>query len=250
MLSPVIAVAVTPTCTASRGCAQTTGASEIEANGAWQPPQLIAYMDGPGALATGHEGSNQLDLFWFDYSGTLNEMWTTGYNTVGQNTNWNFQFVTGSNVAAPGATLATGIQGGNQLDVFWFDGSGMAQVAWKGLWSGATWGGPAAIGTGNGAPGGNLVTAIQGSNQIDFFYVDKNGAMNVQWPDPGPPYAWNNWQMSPTGIAPAGSPVAAAIQNSIPQLDVFTTGNWGEAVFWVPGLGNWAGPMTFWPPGQ
>ena len=47
---------------------------------------------------------------------------------------------------------------------------------------GGAWQGPAAL-TGRGAapPGAPLATARQLDNQIDVFFVDPNGVLNVMW---------------------------------------------------------------------
>ena len=82
----------------------------------WQPPQKIFNTGVAGApLATAHQGSNQLDLFFFDSAGALNVMWVDGYSTAGQQTPFGQWTATGPGYGLSGSNLATGIQGGNQI---------------------------------------------------------------------------------------------------------------------------------------
>jgi hypothetical protein len=68
-------------------------------------------------------------------------------------------------------------------------------------------------------PGAPIATARQTDNQIDLFFIDGNGVVNVMWVvDVGV------WQgpvgLTASGAAPGGAPIVAAPQTSN-QIDIF-----------------------------
>jgi hypothetical protein len=151
-----------------------------------------------------------------------------------------------------GAPVATAIQNRNQTDVFAVGRDGAIHVYWSGdlgPWTDGTSGrsGPAPISPSGLAPTqAHLATAPQGPNQLDTFVVGNDGAVYVTWVvggghwadgtpgNPGPA------SITPRGLAPAGAPIATAMQGSN-QLDTFVVGNDGAIhVTWVFGGGHWA----------
>ncbi len=77
-----------------------------------------------------------------------------------------------------------------------------------------------------------------------MFVVGTNGAIQVLWVQGGG--AWNGpLGISPTGLAPAGTALAASNQFGIPnQTDVFVVDNTGATdVVWVQSGGPWFGPQ-------
>ena len=91
-----------------------------------------------------------------------------------------------------------------------------------------------------------IATARQTDNQIDLFFVDGNGVVNVMWVvDVGV------WQgpvgLTPPGTAAPGAPIATARQTDN-QIDLFfVDDNGGLDVMWVVDGGAWQGPVAFLP---
>jgi hypothetical protein len=107
----------------------------------------------------------------------------------------------------------------------------------------STWTGPNALtGPGVGQPGQPMATARQTDNQIDVFFVDGNGVVNVMWVvDVGV------WQgpvgLTPPGTAVPNSPLATARQTDN-QIDIFFVDGRG-----VVKVGAWQGPGGLTPQG-
>lgn len=91
-------------------------------------------------------------------------------------------------------------------------------------------------------PNSPLATARQTNNQLDLFFANRFGAVNVMWViDSG------TWQgpvgLTPRGTAVAGAPLATARQTDN-QLDLFfVDGNGVVNVMWVIDGGAWQGPV-------
>jgi hypothetical protein len=82
----------------------------------------------------------------------------------------------------------------------------------------------------------------QTDNQIDVFFVDPFGVLNVMWVNDGGP-----WQgpvgLTSRGTAPPGAPLATARQTDN-QIDVFFVDPNGVLnVMWVNDGGPWQGPV-------
>ena len=98
--------------------------------------------------------------------------------------------------------------------------------------------------------GGGLAASQQFvANQTDVFAVDASGQLTVSFVTGEGP-----WQgpltIGPSGVAPAGCPVAASRQFGADQTDVFLVDNSGRlVVFWVSGGWAWNGPQTIGPAG-
>jgi hypothetical protein len=92
-------------------------------------------------------------------------------------------------------------------------------------------------------PGAPLATAPQTNNQIDLFFINASGVVNVMWV-----VGVGAWQ-GPVGltaprVASPGSQIAAASQTNN-QLDIFfADGNGAVNVMWVVGVGAWQGPVV------
>jgi hypothetical protein len=132
----------------------------------------------------------------------------------------------------------------NQTDVFSVGANGAVDVRW--VVSAGAWNGPLSISApGLAAPGARLTVSSQFGipNQTDVFVLGSDGAIRVLWVDGAG--AWNGpMPLSPTGVAPSGSGLAASNQFGIPdQTDVFVVGSDGAIrVLWVDGAGAWNGP--------
>jgi hypothetical protein len=203
----------------------------------WQPPRRVTNVGlaPPGAgVASNHQTSNQLDVFFIDNNGILNVAWAVD----GQGQSWNGPVGISSPVAPPGAKVVAVKQADSpgQLDVFFIDNRGTLNVSWTGP---QHWEGPIGFSPPNIAPpGGGLVSTLQGS-QLDVFFVDNNGALNVSWNTP------QRWEgpvgITPPGFAPPGTTPASAYQQA-GQLDVFVNGS-ERWVSWT-GPERWEGPYA------
>jgi hypothetical protein len=215
------------------------------------------YINGmhskPGApVAVAKQNDQQLDAFVVGSNGAI---WVTWEVNDGPWSDWFPQppaEITPTGFAPVGAYLAAAKQNDHQLDVFVVGHDGAIWVTWEindGRWTDGGGGqpGPARITPSRLAPPGACVTAIKQNNQqLDAFVVGNDGAIYVTWEvndghwadgtpgQPGPA------RITPTGLAPAGSCVAAAKQNN-QQLDAFVVGNDGAIyVTWEVNDGRWA----------
>jgi hypothetical protein len=186
--------------------------------------------------------SNQTDVFVVGNNGAVQVVWVQGQGA------WNGPLVISPGGVAPtGAGLAASNQFGisNQTDVFVVAVDGATRVVW--VQGAGAWNGPLAISPVGLAPAGApLAVSNQFGipNQTDVFVVGNNGGASVVWVDGGG--AWNNAQgISPTGLAPAGTGLAASNQLGIPnQTDVFVVDTTGATdAVWVNGAGPWVGPV-------
>jgi hypothetical protein len=182
---------------------------------------------------------DQVDVFFVDSAGALNVMWVTGGGA------WQGPMrLTGTGFAPPGAGVAVANQAGpNQLDVFVVDNAGAVNVAWVGGFG--AWNGPMRLtAEGYARPGGALEAIHQvGIGQLDVFFVDAAGAVNVLWvPGLG---GWSGpMRLTATGFAPPGAGLGVGHQVSMEQLDVLVVDNAGTVnVLWVGGMGAWNGPV-------
>ena len=112
---------------------------------------------------------------------------------------------------AGGGVAASQQFGLTQTDVFAVNQNGQLTVNW--VAGAGEWQGPLEIGPTNYAPVGCSLTASQqfGLTQTDVFLVNNSGQLAVYWVfDAG---VWGGpGGIGPTGIAPAGCPVAASQQ--------------------------------------
>jgi len=106
-------------------------------------------------------------------------------------------------------------------------------------WLHSTWSSPIAVLAQRDAPGGGVAIADQSPTQMDVFFVDVSGTLQVAWGAS----AADSW-ISPHAIsngnfAPAGALLATGMQGT--QLDVFVVGNDGNIKgFHVANNGTWA----------
>jgi hypothetical protein len=202
-------------------------------------------------IAIEKQNARQLDAFIVGSNGAI---WVTWEANDGQWADWYPQApaeITPTGFALPGAHLAAAKQNDNQLDVFVVGNDGAIYVTWEvgdGRWTDGGGGqpGPARITPAGLAPPGGCVTAIkQNNNQLDAFVVGNDGAIYVtwevndgRWADGGPGQP-GPARITPAGLAPPGSCVAAAKQNDR-QLDAFVVGNDGAIyVTWEIDDGRW-----------
>jgi hypothetical protein len=136
-----------------------------------------------------------------------------------------------------GAPIAAANQGSDQVDVFYIDQAGGVRVSWVG--GNADWDGPAALTGPNTAPSGGAVTTGQqgDGDQLDLFFVDNTGAVNVMWVGESGP--WQRATITGAGSAPAGANLCTGRQGGN-QLDLFWVDAAGAVnVMWVGATGPW-----------
>jgi hypothetical protein len=222
--------------------------SWVDGGGNWQGPVGIspAGIAPPvsSVAASAQFGlGDQTDVFFIDHNGALNVSWVDGGG------NWQGPVgISAGGVAPPGGCVAASAQFGldGQTDVFFIDQRGALNVAW--VVNAGRWNGPVGISPPGLAPPGGCVAASAQfglDGQTDVFVIDNNGALNVSWVvNAG---QWNGpAAISPPGVAPAGSSVAASAQFGLDgQTDVFLIDHNGALnVSWVVNAGQWNGPAA------
>ncbi|MDQ1832156.1 M12 family metallopeptidase [Massilia scottii] len=207
--------------------------------GAWQGPAKLTPPGTapPGApVALHHQGDpNQLDAVFVDRNGVVSVMWVIGggawQGPVG---------LTPPNTAPAGAPVALHYQvDANQLDAVFVDGNGVVNVMWV-IGAGA-WQGPVGLTPPNTAPPGAPVALHHqgGPDQLDAFFVDGNGAVNVMWVVGG-----GAWQgpagLTPPDAAPEGAPVGIAAHDGDLLEAVVVPANNVPSTVSVRGLQGWS----------
>src|SRR5262249_49753913 len=87
--------------------------------------------------------------------------------------------------------------------------------------------------------GSSVAVETQGPNQLDAFFVDGGGTMQVAWVVGAGTWA-GPVPITPKGLFPPGAKLVAAHQNSN-QLDAFAVSHDGALqVTWVVGGGHWS----------
>jgi hypothetical protein len=220
------------------------------------PPQV---MPAGGCVITAAQTSNQLDVFYVGNDGAVYVTWVVGLSHWSDGTPGNpFPArITPANFAVPGACVATGHQGANQLDAFVVNRNDNAVwVTWvvgTGIWTDGigNHGSPTRITPVQVVdPLAVLAAARQISDQLDVFYPGRDGAVHVTWV-----VGLGHWSDGtpgnsfPASITPANvvSPTGgiSTAQQTANQLDVFYVQSGGPnngtlMVTWVVGVGHWS----------
>ncbi|WP_163840697.1 hypothetical protein [Pseudoxanthomonas sacheonensis] len=205
----------------------------------WHGPAAVSPKDvnlPGGAFAAIMQGEHQLDVVFIGTNEGLQVSWVVGMGA------WQGPVtVSNTRIAPAGAGIAAAGQGPNQLSAFFVDHQGALNVSW--VVGGGIWQGPVAITPRETAPAGAaLATGYQGSpNQLDVLYVGSNQQLHVSWVE-----GLGTWQgpvgLGPSGIAPAGAPLATFPQTNT-QLNAFCVGQ-DRFVYWVVNAGVWQGPVA------
>ncbi|WP_242281182.1 hypothetical protein [Bacillus cereus group sp. BfR-BA-01347] len=212
----------------------------VVGTGNWQGPVPLTapnYVPRNAVLTTAHQTDEQLDLFFVDSQGRVNVMWVVGTG------NWNGPVpLTAPNFASPGSDIVAAHQTDEQLDLFFVDSQGRVNIMW--VVGTGNWNGPVPLT----APyytyntGSNLVTAHQTDEQLDLFFQDTSGRINVMWV-----VGTGNWQGPVRLTAPFNpffSRIGATARQTDEQIDLFAVDDQGRVhVMWVVGTGSWQGPV-------
>jgi hypothetical protein len=159
---------------------------------------------------------------------------------VGASGTWSRQ---GIGSAPIGATVAVGARDQFDYEAFYADPDGAVRhiVGQHSVQTGkTTWLDPPLYLTPLGVmpPGGAIATASQSATQLDAFFVDNQGRLQVAWTGAG----GGGWGLpapiSSPGFAPPGARLLAATQGT--QLDLFLVDNTGTlGGYFVNGAGAW-----------
>jgi hypothetical protein len=188
-------------------------------NGTWTAPALVAsaFSIPGGHLATGNQGTTQLDVFAIGTANALEVTWAVGTGA------WNAPVnLSPTGVAFAGTPVATGLQNGTQLDVFFTETNGSLQV----VWAAGLWFGPLTLTTGV-IYTAELSTAQVGTTQLDLFYTSNVG--NLSLLSVTGTGAWVGPTVIAADAALSGAATATATQGSGNQVDLFTIANLGLA---------------------
>jgi hypothetical protein len=214
-------------------------------------------------IAAAQQNSRQLDAFVVGNDGHVVVTWEAndGRWADGLNGFTPPAAITPQNRAQPGSCVAAIKQNDNQLDVLYAGNDGALYVTWESgdsRWTDGINGftPPAQITPLGVAPLGACVSAAkQNDNQLDAFFVAKDGAVYVTWEVNNG--RWSDGingytppaQITPLNFAMPGSCVTPVKQNHN-QLDAFVVDHNGEvAVTWESNDGRWTdGINGFTPP--
>jgi hypothetical protein len=214
-------------------------------------------------IAAGQQNSGQLDAFVVGNDGDVVVTWeaNNGRWTDGLNGFTAPRAITPPGRSQPGSCVAAIKQNDNQLDVLYAGNDGALYVTWEAgdsRWTDGVNGNtsPAQITPSGVAPPGACVSAAkQNDNQLDAFFVAKDGAVYVTWEANNG--RWTDGmggftapvRITPLSFAMPGACVTPVKQNDN-QLDAFVVDNKGEvAVTWESNDGRWTdGINGFTPP--
>jgi hypothetical protein len=221
-----------------------------------QGSSLLPSAGAPFAVTEQNNGA-QLDVLYADVAGSLDVDDAPGAGAwVGP------ARVAFAPAGAPIATTHLTTNAGDVLYAAFMGDDGTLKVAT--VTNAATWSMPRTIAQGPldssttdyciGLPGGPVTANVQGGNQVDVFYVDKWGSLNVQW---STPTGWSSgfgWRFPVPASWPAGqtflgqdAQLTTGFQGD--QLDVFGTATDGTVYVWWLSPQGWAGPYALTSPG-
>lgn len=201
---------------------------------AWSGAVLILANFAPSgaALATGKQGTNQLDVFAVGSDGTVKVTWVVGAFGF-----WHLPLaLTGAGVASPGSHVATGRQEAlNQLDVFYMTTTGAIYA--NAVVGTLFWSLPFAVtGTNFAVAQSTLSTYQVGTNSLELYVVDNAGALQaLSVAGNGGPFS--TLTLTRPGVALPRADTTVATQGTN-QRDLFLAANSGEFIAWNSG-GGW-----------
>jgi hypothetical protein len=218
-------------------------------NGHWSEPTRLTgpNVTRPGAdmAAVYYPPNNQLEVLFFGNDGKLNVLWKA------QNGKWNPPAgISGPNLAPAGAGIAASFYPqGNQLEALFVANNGAVHIAWKA--NNGKWNAPAGISPPGLAPAGGAmaVSYYPIGSQLEGFFVDNRGAVNVIWKSNNGP--WNRpAAITGAGFGVPGKSIAASFYPPNNQLEVVTAGaNGAVNLLWKDNNKPWHPPVTISPPG-
>ena len=214
-------------------------------NGAWHTPDRLT---GPGFAVPG----SPITGFW---QPTYHQLYVFGIaangavNTVFKANNGRWSAVaqmSGPRTAAVGSKPVAFYQpSGEQSQLLFTASNGSVMLTWKG--KNGPWGAPKAVtAPGIVGNGGWLDAAVYrepaGSyEQVEVFFTDRNGALNVVWKNRTDIANWRTQTISKSGYSPAGAPLSAAVLPAGNYLEVFSLAGDGHVNdVWKTNNGRWS----------
>jgi hypothetical protein len=216
--------------------------------GTWATAASPAPSIPPGVQVASAAVSNvgvETDLYFVDATGAVNVTWT------GDNAEpWQGPFpFTAPGVARPGGGIAVSSRY-DHTGLFFVDPAGAVNVMWSSC-PHCGWTSPQPI-TGPGViPAGAALAAspqfglelVLLTDQIDVFFVDGKGAVNVLWGSEFGPWHGPAPITAPGATRPGGALVATKPFGQYQQTDLlFVDANGAVNVMWVVDDGAWQGP--------
>jgi hypothetical protein len=211
-------------------------------NKAWFEPARITApgITKPGGdlVAVFNPQNNLLEVLFIDNGGKLNAVWKV------QNGSWSAPAAISGPIAPPGGGVAAVFNPPKQIEAVFVGNDGAVYLAWKA--NNGAWTKPAAISPAQIAKAGAAVTMTFNppSNQLEAFFVDLKGAVNIVWK--AHDGAWNKPAgLTPSGTGVSGAPIVSAFYPLGNQLEVFTIGADGAVtIVWKANNGAWNKPAA------
>jgi Dual-action HEIGH metallo-peptidase len=194
---------------------------------------------GAGITSVFYPLNNQLEVFFTGNDGSVYLAWKAN------NGNWNAPVpLSPPNTATPGTPIsATYYPPNDQLEVFFVDGSGAFNLAWKA--QNGAWNAPVKLTESGFAPAGSHIASVLNpqNDQLEVLLVGSNGSVNLFWKANNG--AWNPpAQLTPANFASPGINITAAYQPLNSQLEVFFSDKDGFLnLLWKAQNGNWNAPL-------
>jgi hypothetical protein len=216
-------------------------------NGVWNNPVKLTSPNtakaGGNLSAVYYPKNEQLEVLFIDNQGALNVLWKA------QNGRWKSPVkLTGNNFAPTGAGITTTFYPlNNQLEALFTGNDGAIYLTWK--VNNGKWNSPIGITAANIATPGTPISATYypPNNQLEAFFIDKNGAFNLIWKAQN-----GNWntpvKLTGASFAPSGSQITSVFEPQNNQLEVFSVGNNGSVnLLWKANNGAWNSPVQITP---
>jgi len=217
----------------------------------WRGP---AKLTGPGFAAPGSPLAgfwqptyHQLHVFGITTDGAIDMLYKT------DNGKWSAPTrMTGPGAAVPGSQPVAIYQPtGGESQLFYTGSDGSVNLLWKPY--NEKWRPPFAIaGPGTAAPGAWLTGLYYAPyDQLEIFYTNPAGAVNVTWKHGENIFAWNTQTITGANFSAPGAPITSGYIPADNHLEVFSTGGLGTVNdVWKQNNGGWAPAFNTTPTGS
>ncbi|WP_298912907.1 M12 family metallopeptidase [uncultured Nostoc sp.] len=190
-----------------------------------------------------YSDSQQLENFFVNQEGALSVLWKIN-NSV-----WKGPVaITPNNLLPKDAKIASAnYPPGNQLENFFVGNDGAVYVSWKA--NNGVWNSPARLTEPNKVKaGGNLSAVYYPENeQLEVFFIDIEGALNVMWKAKGTGW-FSPVKLTGNYFAPTGAGITSVFYPLNNQLEVLFIGNDGAVYLtWKANNGSWNAPVPLTP---
>lgn len=208
-----------------------------------------AFAPAGALLQVAMQNSEQLNVFAVGVNGAIWTTWESGDGVWQNGRNDSApSMITPPNYALPGKGFGRGLQGDDQLDVFFVGYDGAVWVTWERgdtPWTDGLYGrpGPARLtGPGIAPPGANLACAKLNDNELNVFVVDTWGAIRclsvIGYGE------WQEFAVTGPDQFPPGAPLVATKPDD-DRLNVFVVNNAGAiTMIWRTSDLAWQMPLA------